>query len=244
MACCALRCKEKLSMTVYESKKNNYLVKLFKGDVPLVITYWIFGVLIGGVLVRGGYAILEYNYASLAISEAGIWFFRVISWLIIVYSVFILIAIWRSAGKYNGNSAWSILARTVVIINIITFSVNIWLGSDTDYMVGLEADMMNKGLPVMVDNETRLDSVKIQKKDLYFNYTLVNWIKSDIDLEQLNSTMREKIKMNACETSDTRSLLEEGRSLFYVYKDKESTPVAEFMVILNDCTTIGDRARF
>jgi len=222
-------------MTNIETSNTNYLVKLFKGDVPLVITYWIFGVLIGGIFVRGGYAILEFNYANIAIIDGGVWFFRSASWVIIAYSVFILIAIWRSAGKYNGNPTWGILARAVVIINIIIFSVNIWLASNTDYMVDVEANMMNRGLPVMVDNETRLDSVLVQQKDLYFNYTLVNWIKTEIDLDRLNSTMRERIKTNACETSDTRSLLEEGRSLFYVYKDKESTPVTEFMVILNDC---------
>jgi hypothetical protein len=54
-----------------ETKKANYLVRLFKGDVPLIITYWVFGVLIGGVINIGALSILEVNYSSLVMKENG-----------------------------------------------------------------------------------------------------------------------------------------------------------------------------
>ncbi|MBT7086917.1 MAG: hypothetical protein HN931_12175, partial [Desulfobacterales bacterium] len=77
-----------------ETKKANYLVRLFKGDVPLIITYWVFGVLIG-LVINGALSILEANYYSLAMKENGMLLIQAIYWLIILYSAFVLIAIWR-----------------------------------------------------------------------------------------------------------------------------------------------------
>jgi len=217
------------------TKQDNYLVRLFKGDVPLVITYWVFGFLIGGLFARGILAVLEANFASLAMKEGGAPLIQSFYWLVIGYSAFILIAIWRSAGKFQGNSAWAILARAIVIINAISFAASFLLTSDSDYTLNEEINMMNKSLPVMVDDDTRLETVTVHEGDVYFNYTLVNWLVADIDVESASTMMQPELKTIACESSDTKPLLEEGRSISYVYRDKENNPVLKVIVTMKDC---------
>jgi hypothetical protein len=216
-------------------KKDNFIVRLFKGDVPLPITYWIFGILIGGVGARILLAGIEFNYSQLAMDKNGLFLIQSAYWIIIAYSTFILISIWRSAGKYKGSSIWSGLAIGAVILNALSFTANFWMASDSEYALNEEIRMMNKSLPTMVDNDTRLDHVSIQEKNIFYNYTLTKWLAVELDLERFNSIMQPKIKTNACEAAETKSLLEEGRSLNYVYRDKDSKPVSKFTVTTSDC---------
>lgn len=220
---------------VEEIKRDNFIIRLFKGDVSLVVTYWVFGVLIGGVVARILLAAIEFNYSQLAMSKNGLLLVQSFYWVIIAYSAFILISIWRSAGKYEGSSIWTGLARAAVILNALSFAANFWMASDTEYALKEEIRMMNKSLPTMVDNDTRLDHVSLQEKNMLYNYTLTNWLAANLDLERFNSIMQPKLKTNACETDETKSLLEEGRSINYVYRDKDSNPVSKITVKLGDC---------
>jgi hypothetical protein len=220
---------------IEEVKNDNFIVRLFKGDVSLPVTYWVFGVLIGGVGTRILFAAIESNYSQLAMDKNGLLLVQSVYWLVIAYTAFILISIWQSAGKYEGISIWSGLARVAVILNAISFAANFWMTSDTEYALNEEIRMMNKSLPTMVDNDTRLDHVSIQENNMFYNYTLTNWLVADLDLERFNSIIQPKLKMNACETEETKSLLEEGRSISYVYRDKDSSPVSKVTVTISDC---------
>lgn len=59
---------------------------LWRGDVPLVKTYWLFGV-VAGIFFRIAFA----------------------------YGVFISFATWKSANKYRGQQRYAILAKVAVI---------------------------------------------------------------------------------------------------------------------------------
>ena len=45
-------------------KKRSFIATLFSGDVPLPITYWVFGML-AGLFVTGLFIALEANYSQL-----------------------------------------------------------------------------------------------------------------------------------------------------------------------------------
>lgn len=52
----------------------------------------------------------------------------------------------------------------------------------------------NKHTPLMVDEDTRLDSIgMINSKTLRYNYTLINYNKSQIDNTELESVLRQSI---------------------------------------------------
>lgn len=220
-------------------KKAGFIARLFCGEVSLPITYWVFGVLIGNVAFQIILKIIEFNYLEIIISEVGAWSVMGFYWGAIGYSIFMSIAIWRSAGKYQGRAIWAGLARVAVVCGILvliaSFIIGLQEGSDTDLALSEEIKMVNKSLPSMIDNSTRLDHVSIQGKDVYYNYTLVNWLSADHDVTRLTSVITPKLKTAQCANEETRPLLNEGRKIVYMYRDKSNHPVAKIVIEQSDC---------
>lgn len=216
-----------------------FFTRLFRGDISLPITYWVFGVLIGNVAFQIILKVIEFKYIDIATSQVGSWAVIAFYWLAIGYSIFMLIAIWRSAGKYKGKAVWAGLARVAVVLGTLVLIGNLIIGlkqgSDADLALSEEIKMINKSLPSLIDNDTRLDYVSIQDKDVYYNYTLVNWLAADLDTSRFISVMTPKVKTAQCANGETRPLLNEGRKLVYMYRDKASKPVAKIVVEKSDC---------
>ena len=220
-------------------KQAGFVARLFQGDVSLPITYWIFGALIGNVGFQVALTIIEFNYLEITSTQVGAWSVMGFYWLAIGYSIFMLIAIWRSAGKYQGRAIWSGLARVAVVFGALAiignFMIGLQQGSNTDLALNEEIKMINKSLPSMIDNDTRLDHVSIQEKDVYYNYTLVKWLVADMDVSRFTSVMTPKLKTAQCANEETRPLLNEGRKLVYMYRDKASKPIAKIVIGKSDC---------
>ena len=96
---------------------SSFLIKLFKGDIRLVSTFWIFGCLVP-FLLKFAILISEKYIIKNTYPEFSIFSLKFFPWFMFGYILFISIAIWKSAGKYTGNPEWKILARLVVCINI------------------------------------------------------------------------------------------------------------------------------
>ena len=95
-----------------------FIRDLWRGDVPLVWTYWGFGVVVTLVFV-GLFAIVGNNLSGFDRSAALIATVIALFVFAIVYTVFVWIAIWRSASKYTGRRMWRILAKTVVVLGVL-----------------------------------------------------------------------------------------------------------------------------
>jgi hypothetical protein len=104
-------------------KEKNFITRLFNGDISLAVTYWIFGVIIGNIILGMLCSLIDAKYFEL-IPKVGILPINIFLLIGLVYNIFILIAIYRSAVKYKGNKIWSILARILVIINTIFINIH------------------------------------------------------------------------------------------------------------------------
>ena len=83
---------------------------LWRGEIDLPITFWIFGVLIQDLVI--------WRIGDYIISMSGAPF------LVAAYTAFelgctafMIVAIWRSAGNYKGRAVWAILARIFCVVN-------------------------------------------------------------------------------------------------------------------------------
>lgn len=215
-------------------KKAPFVVRLFRGDVRLVITYWVFGSLIGALL-NVAYTLIEANYIKVATSENLLLLFQLFSWFTVAYVIFIYIAIWRSAGKYQGSAVWSVLAKLMVIIGSLALVGNFLQGTNKDTALQNEIDMTNKSLPIKLDEETLFNSMALNNGNIHYNYTLVNWTVDTLDRDTFRTRMMPKLKTNACDSTETRDLLNEHRKLVYSYRDKNGNPVLEVIVSEEDC---------
>jgi hypothetical protein len=90
------------------------LTDLWRGQLSLAVTFWLFGV--------AALASLEalFVYLGLAHPTGTLGVRAALTLLALnaataVYWIFVSVAIWRSAGAYEGPQLWSLLARGLVI---------------------------------------------------------------------------------------------------------------------------------
>ena len=100
---------------------------LWRGEIPLVRTYWVFGVLFSSLLAIPSYLIVPAisnapGSGPSASLEYGMMAYAV---FVLAYTVFISVAIWRSAAKYKGSEIWAVLSRVMVVIGLIQAALRI-----------------------------------------------------------------------------------------------------------------------
>ncbi len=98
-----------------------FLNILWRGEIPLGRTYWVFGVFFFGLLTRPGYFIIPIVSGSANLEPSASIVFGRMAYAIFVlaYTVFISVAIWRSAGRFEGPPIWAVLARVMAVIGLI-----------------------------------------------------------------------------------------------------------------------------
>lgn len=104
-------------MTTQSNAQADGLVKrLWTGQVSLPKTYWLAGVLVNlvlSVIMFGVIGATEGDPAAV-IASFGV---------VMLYQIFIFVAIWRSAGFYQGPKVWAILARVAIVLGMISNAV-------------------------------------------------------------------------------------------------------------------------
>lgn len=97
------------------------------------------------------------------------------------------------------------------------------------------ASELNKSLPMMVDQETRLDNaIALPENVFQYNYTLVNLTKDEIDLEVFTAYMKPQITNNVKTNPDLKFFRDNQVTMGYFYKDKNGEFVAKFAVSKKD----------
>lgn len=92
---------------------GHFVVRLIKGELGLVRTYWLFGVL-GGVICR-----------VLLIAMPTPDLFLIAVALTIFYQATVLVGIWNAATRYAGPKRWSILAKVACVLGGLMLIKNV-----------------------------------------------------------------------------------------------------------------------
>jgi hypothetical protein len=95
----------------------------------------------------------------------------------------------------------------------------------------------NDGLPKMLDEETRLDSVSIDQAEKRYtlHISLVNLSLLEIDPEVIDGVFEDYLKPGSCNNDVFKVFLEEGYKVNYMYKDRSGISVADYTVYPADC---------
>ena len=87
----------------------------------------------------------------------------------------------------------------------------------------------------MVDQETRLDNaVALPDNAFQYNYTLVNFNKDELDLEEFTASMEPQLTNNVKTNPDLKIFRDNHVTMKYYYKDKNGEFVAQFEVSYED----------
>jgi hypothetical protein len=91
---------------------KNQMIRLWRGEVGLARAFWEYAIAFGTLanLTTTGLALATFMTTGSVLLAATIFF------LPIPYNVLIVVAVWRSAGRYTGPPLWATLARAAVIV--------------------------------------------------------------------------------------------------------------------------------
>ena len=85
----------------------------------------------------------------------------------------------------------------------------------------LIANEMNKSCPMMVDEETRLDKVTLPSKTVFqYNYTLINYEKTEIDTVKIKSNLEQNIIQLIKTNPQMEYQRQNNVTMNYIYNDK------------------------
>jgi hypothetical protein len=100
------------------ASSGSYFARHWRGELSLPKSYWINGIIIGLVccVILSG-ALVGFAAAAVnAITTLPALFFVLALLLNIAIVIWVIVGIWRSAGRYVGPKFWAILARVTVVI--------------------------------------------------------------------------------------------------------------------------------
>ena len=95
--------------------------------------------------------------------------------------------------------------------------------------------IINKQLPLMVDEETRLDRTSSEGTLLIYHYVLVNYSSTDLDTEAFEEGLNSLVTQRACLDQSTRQILDQGGSLSYRYNANDNIQVLVIDVDKSSC---------
>jgi hypothetical protein len=105
------------------------VARLWRGEIGLARTYWLWGVVVGG----GVGLILGVGAAIVGVSTGTRFPFALDQAFSIIWTPFIAVAIWRSAGNYKGRTIWKVLARINAVFGLlmsVVVLISLFLGVD------------------------------------------------------------------------------------------------------------------
>lgn len=91
-------------------------------------------------------------------------------------------------------------------------------------------------LPTMVDADTRLDRVQfIEPETIRFQYTLVNYSREELDLDDIREAMVSVHRDQTCNWPTLKQLLEKGAVVSYLYEGKNGASLFTVDVTEGQC---------
>lgn len=218
------------------NKNRSYFRKLLNGELPLSITFWIWFVfltLVLSVFTEVNFAHIDEDKSSLSVKLDFLFYI-----LTFVYTVFIFIAVIRSANKYKGSKLFSSSAKVLVTVNLI---VSLYSAIDItklyfleDYAISSEISLFQKELPIMVNSYTQLENIEKVDKSIFYTYKL---LRKDIKKEKNLRLYRFKkdVQNSLCEDDNTLELLKKDYILDYQYVDMNNEKIVHVVTNKDSC---------
>lgn len=216
--------------------------KLWKGNLSLFLTFWLFGIAIF-IIFRLLFYYINQNYIEFT-SKFGSYPLYFLSSVSLIYSLFIWVAIWRSSDKYKGSQYLAAAAKLVVILG----ALHTFVDSDTGILSRLfyyennlrqqlkdEVNNLNKGLPTKLDENTELYKITLDNNNISYHFRLINLNTNQLTyFKNLNKTLAKNIINKVCNNSDIKKLLTQNMDIYYLYEN-EGIEILNIHITKNDC---------
>jgi hypothetical protein len=217
-------------------------LNLLKGNIPLVFTYWLFGVL-PAIIYRMIGMVFDKYYLKISLIPHIQWLFYLYLLFPFLYFPLIYIAIWNSGNQYPKNRLWPILAKITVILGALFLLAGLFQiinqfihRNDVNYKITQEVNLINKSLPMTVDHETEIEKVSFNNKnEITYVYRLINKDKSDISINVFSFLIKPKLIHLVCTNRWFKEYVSKGINISYHIVDRKGASIYDFTVTSSDC---------
>ena len=98
------------------------------------------------------------------------------------------------------------------------------------------ANQYNQRLPMMVDQDTRLDKATVGPGPrAVYHHTFPKYTSRDIDASWLQTNLRPEIMRKVCASADMKKSLQYGGIYAYAYSGSYGVEITRFEINRNDC---------
>ena len=204
------------------------------GNVPLAKTYWFYGVIIGNILI--GLLLLPAimsNAVSIASFPLGRLLLMFLGLLPTFYFLIVYVAIWNSAGKYEGEAVWRWLARMIVILNVLYLTYSYYQEFQPVKRLTTQIKLLQSSLPLKVDEYTSLTQVNQTKSMISYVYIVTGEMAT---LERFTSVQKKNISAFICNHDLLKEAIAEGYTINFSYNTEARRNISKVSVKSKDCT--------
>ena len=106
---------------------------------------------------------------------------------------------------------------------------------DLAMLLSATAKIMNKQLPIMVDDDTRLDQAVSEGEKFQYQYTLVNYKADELDGAKLKGILQGQLLKQTCTSRNLKSLIKRGATVSYYYAGKDKKKVMSVDIQPSQC---------
>jgi hypothetical protein len=166
--------------------KAPYFTRLWRGEIGLAVTFWIWGFLVFAVF-RVVDVTVELNAVAVAKFIGWYYVFMAVS---LAYSVFAWVAIWRSASRSTAKAGPG-LAQLWVVLGILGSAVaygalyNDLAKKVSESDVAAMALELSRSLPTKLDEVTVLEKVSARGKTITYRYGITG----ELDMNLMKNTL-------------------------------------------------------
>lgn len=107
--------------------------------------------------------------------------------------------------------------------------------SDRDAAYVIMVNKMNKDLPQFVDKSTRLDSVNYTSSNIFYKYTMVDVLSSQVDPHSFKNTMTSRLTKSVCELDTFKAYKKDKIKIHYMYSDKLGNLFSSIQIDAANC---------
>jgi len=213
-------------VTVPSRKPANLLVRLWRGQISLPVTYWLWGV-VGGIIALVAVQAVKLN----ASTRAPIYAAAIVT---CAWQGFVSVAIFRSGGKHAKTKGkfWGRLAQVIACLGLLAgVSSLVQISRDQEDWRSMDAEIAseNARLPKMLDKITRLDNVSRDSRTLTYQYTVLGptHVPSSQEIRQWVA--------ESCRDAGVRSILNRFDKAIYIYRNKAGSVLYRIELTKADC---------
>ena len=126
----------------------------------------------------------------------------------------------------------------MLLSNAITIIERLTSPTDTENIESqlLEtAEFLNKSLPTMVDDVTKLYKVSVLNKQLTYHYQIINKNSFELTPSAMYKRMRPQLIRDACSSEDMKVFFQNGVTVSYSYLGSDNIMITNIALTPSDC---------